>query len=116
MEFRLDKTANLHVPIGKVSFDEKKLYENLAALMEAIKKASPAAAKGTYIKRITMTSTMGPGCQSGSQPGPIDGGDTSRLHDLRADSRLTNRFAKDSRRCCCPAYQGWARRLNFLPR
>lgn len=61
VEFRLDKTANLHVPIGKVSFDQKKLYENLAALMEAVKKAKPAAAKGTYIKRLTITSTMGPG-------------------------------------------------------
>ncbi len=61
VEFRVDKTANLHVPIGKVSFEQKKLYENMAALMEAIKKATPAAAKGTYIKRVTVTSTMGPG-------------------------------------------------------
>jgi large subunit ribosomal protein L1 len=61
VEFRLDKTANIHVPLGKVSFDEQKLYENLAALMEAIKKARPAAAKGNFIKRITLTSTMGPG-------------------------------------------------------
>lgn len=61
VEFRVDKTSNLHVPIGKASFDEKKLYENLAALMEAVKKARPAAAKGTYIKRITLTTTMGPG-------------------------------------------------------
>lgn len=61
VEFRIDKTANLHVPIGKASFDEKKLYENLAALMEAVKKARPAAAKGTYIKRVTLTTTMGPG-------------------------------------------------------
>jgi large subunit ribosomal protein L1 len=61
VEFRVDKTANLHVPIGKVSFEQQKLYDNLAALMEAIKKARPAAAKGTYIKRVTVTSTMGPG-------------------------------------------------------
>jgi len=61
VEFRLDKTANIHVSIGKASFDEKKLFENFAALMEAIKKARPAAAKGNYIKHITMTSTMGPG-------------------------------------------------------
>jgi large subunit ribosomal protein L1 len=61
VEFRVDKTANLHVPIGKVSFEQNKLYENLAALMEAIKKARPAAAKGAFIKRITLTSTMGPG-------------------------------------------------------
>lgn len=61
VEFRLDKTANVHVPIGKASFDEKKLYENLSALMEAIKKAKPSGAKGNYIKRITVTTTMGPG-------------------------------------------------------
>lgn len=61
VEFRLDKTANVHVPIGKVSFDEKKLEENLAALMNAIKKARPAAAKGSYVKKVTLTSTMGPG-------------------------------------------------------
>lgn len=61
VEYRLDKTANLHVAIGKTSFEAKKLYENFAALMAAIKKSRPAAAKGTYIRRITMTSTMGPG-------------------------------------------------------
>jgi large subunit ribosomal protein L1 len=60
VEFRLDKTANLHVPIGKVSFTEEKLFENLAAFMEAVKKAKPSAAKGSYIRRITLTSTMGP--------------------------------------------------------
>lgn len=61
VEFRVDKTANLHIPVGKVSFDEEKLYDNLAALMESIKKARPASAKGTYIKRVTLTTTMGPG-------------------------------------------------------
>ncbi len=61
VEFRLDKTANIHVAIGKASFDENKLYENFAALMDAIRKARPAAAKGNYIRHITMTSTMGPG-------------------------------------------------------
>jgi large subunit ribosomal protein L1 len=61
VEFRVDKTSNLHIPVGKVSFEEKKLYENLAALMEAIKKARPSASKGTYIKRVTLTTTMGPG-------------------------------------------------------
>lgn len=61
VEFRLDKTANLHVPIGKVSFELQKLYDNMAALMDAIKKAKPSAAKGSYIRRITVTSTMGPG-------------------------------------------------------
>jgi large subunit ribosomal protein L1 len=61
VEFRVDKTANLHIPIGKASFGEKQLFENLAALMEAIRKARPAAVKGTFIRRITLTSTMGPG-------------------------------------------------------
>ncbi len=61
VEFRLDKTANIHAPIGKVSFDLDKLYENLTALMEAIRKAKPSGAKGSYIKRVTIASTMGPG-------------------------------------------------------
>ena len=61
VEFRLDKTANVHVNIGKVSFDVDKLYDNLASLMSAIRKAKPAAAKGTYVKKVTLTSTMGPG-------------------------------------------------------
>lgn len=61
VEFRIDKTANLHVPIGKSSFDTEKLYDNAAALMESVKKARPPAAKGTYIQRVTITTTMGPG-------------------------------------------------------
>ncbi|MEN6434660.1 MAG: 50S ribosomal protein L1 [Anaerolineaceae bacterium] len=61
VEFRLDKTANIHCPLGKVSFSEEQLYENFAALMEAIRKAKPSAAKGTYIRRITLSATMGPG-------------------------------------------------------
>jgi len=61
VEYRVDKTANIHVPIGKVSFSVESLTENLGAVMEAIVKARPAAAKGTYLKRITITSTMGPG-------------------------------------------------------
>ncbi len=61
VEFRVDKTANVHTPIGKASFDEDKLYDNLAALMDAVKKARPATTKGVYIKRVTLTTTMGPG-------------------------------------------------------
>jgi large subunit ribosomal protein L1 len=61
VEFRADRTANVHVPIGKVSFEPQKLYENMAALMEVIRKARPAAAKGAYVRRITITTTMGPG-------------------------------------------------------
>lgn len=61
VEFRLDKTANIHVAIGKVSFEADKLFENFAALMDAIRKARPAGAKGSFIKRITVATTMGPG-------------------------------------------------------
>jgi large subunit ribosomal protein L1 len=61
VEFRLDRTANMHVPIGKASFETQKLFENLAALLDAIKRARPASAKGTYVRRITICSTMGPG-------------------------------------------------------
>ncbi len=61
VEFRLDKTANIHVPIGKVSFDSQKLFENFAALMDAIKKAKPSGAKGIYVRKISVASTMGPG-------------------------------------------------------
>ncbi|MEZ4619474.1 MAG: 50S ribosomal protein L1, partial [Caldilineaceae bacterium] len=64
VEFRVDKTANIHVPIGKASFDEQKLLGNLAALMEAIMAAKPSALKGNYIHRITLTSTMGPGIRT----------------------------------------------------
>ncbi|NUQ86207.1 MAG: 50S ribosomal protein L1 [Anaerolineales bacterium] len=61
VEFRLDKTANIHVSVGKVSFSEDQLMDNFAALMNAVHKARPAGAKGDYIKRITLTTTMGPG-------------------------------------------------------
>ena len=61
VEFRLDKTANIHVQIGKASFSADNLFENFSALMEAIRKARPAAAKGNYIKHITVATTMGPG-------------------------------------------------------
>jgi large subunit ribosomal protein L1 len=61
VEFRVDRTANLHVPIGKVSFELEKLVENMAALMEVVKKARPASSKGTYIRKVTVSTTMGPG-------------------------------------------------------
>ena len=63
VEFRVDKTGIIHSPVGKISFDAPKLAENALALLSAIQKAKPAAAKGKYIKRITLTSTMGPGIQ-----------------------------------------------------
>ena len=60
IEYRLDKTAIAHCPIGKVSFESEKLSENLTALMEAIIKAKPATAKGTYVKSLYLSTTMGP--------------------------------------------------------
>ena len=60
VEYRVDKTAIVHCPIGKASFGQQKLVENLNALMDAIIKAKPAAAKGTYIKSLYLSSTMGP--------------------------------------------------------
>jgi len=61
IEFRVDKTGNVHAPIGKVSFSAVQLTENLAAFLETILKARPAAAKGTYLRTATISSTMGPG-------------------------------------------------------
>ncbi len=61
VEFRLDRLANIHAPLGKVSFDETKLRDNLAALIEAINAARPRDAKGQYIRSATLTTTMGPG-------------------------------------------------------
>mgnify|MGYP003281905154 CR=1 FL=1 len=61
VEYRLDKNNIIHVPVGKVSFGGEKLAENFAALMDAIVKAKPAAAKGQYLRSVTVASTMGPG-------------------------------------------------------
>lgn len=61
IEFRVDKTGNVHAPIGRVSFDVERLSENLSAFMDSIVRARPAAAKGAYIQSVTVTSTMGPG-------------------------------------------------------
>jgi large subunit ribosomal protein L1 len=61
VEYRVDKQSNVHVPIGKVSFDNEKLTENLNTIMDTLIKVKPSAAKGTYIKNIAIASTMGPG-------------------------------------------------------
>jgi large subunit ribosomal protein L1 len=61
VEFRLDRLANIHVPIGKVSFDEARLKDNLATFIDAINAARPREAKGQFIRAVTMTTTMGPG-------------------------------------------------------
>ena len=64
VEFRVDKTSNIHVPIGKASFSSAKLLQNLGSLMEALVAAKPTTLKGNYIHRVTLTSTMGPGVKT----------------------------------------------------
>src|SRR5512135_1147301 len=61
VEFKVDKTGNLHVPIGKVSFTPQQLMDNLTALMDAVNRAKPSGAKGIYVRRVTLASTMSPG-------------------------------------------------------
>jgi large subunit ribosomal protein L1 len=61
IEFRVDKGGNVHAPIGKVSFTPEQLGSNLAALMDALVRAKPAAAKGVYIRNVAVSSSMGPG-------------------------------------------------------
>lgn len=61
VEFRADRTANLHVPIGKVSFETEQLYENFAALIDAVRRSRPPSAKGAFFRTVVVTATMGPG-------------------------------------------------------
>ena len=61
IEYRVDRTGNLHAPVGRISFEDQKLSENLSAFMESVLRARPAAAKGTYVRSVTLSSTMGPG-------------------------------------------------------
>jgi len=66
VEFRVEKAGIIHAPVGKVSFEGEKLQENILALIDALVKAKPAAAKGTYMKKISLSSTMGPGVRCDS--------------------------------------------------
>ena len=61
VEFRVDRTSNIHAPFGKASFSEDQLSENLQSILDAVKRARPASVKGTYVKRIVLANTMGPG-------------------------------------------------------
>ncbi|MEZ4710512.1 MAG: 50S ribosomal protein L1 [Caldilineaceae bacterium] len=76
IEYRVDKTSNIHVPVGKASFDENKLLQNMGAIMEAVMAAKPAVLKGIYVHKAVLTSTMGPGI-------PLD---TSAALAMKADS------------------------------
>ncbi|MBI2914539.1 MAG: 50S ribosomal protein L1 [Firmicutes bacterium] len=67
VEYRINKEAGMHVPIGKVSFDEESLLRNFKALMEAVVKSKPAGAKGTYLRKVSVSSTMGPGVKVSPQ-------------------------------------------------
>jgi len=79
LEYRTDRGGNVHLPIGKRSFEERALLENYAALVEEIVRAKPSAAKGRYIKRITLTTTMGPGIR-------VDSTKTRDIADELAES------------------------------
>ena len=68
VEYRTDRTAIVHLVIGKASFDERKLLENYAAVIEELIRAKPSAAKGRYLRSITLTSTMGPGREGRPEP------------------------------------------------
>ena len=85
VEYRTDRTAIVHMVIGKASFDERKLLENYAAVIEELVRAKPSAAKGRYLRSITMASTMGPGVKV----------DPSRTRDIieEAPSPLQQRVA-----------------------
>ena len=68
VEFRLDRSAIIHVPLGKVSFEDDKLMGNLAAVVEAVVRAKPSGAKGQYVRTASLTTTMGPGIRLDLKP------------------------------------------------
>jgi large subunit ribosomal protein L1 len=71
VDYRVEKAGIVHAPVGKASFEEKKLVDNVMALIDALIRAKPAAAKGTYLKSITLSSTMGPGIKVDPQTLPV---------------------------------------------
>jgi len=77
--FRVDKHSNLHMIIGKASFSTENLIDNYAAALEEVLRAKPSAAKGKYVKKITVTTTMGPGI-------PVDPNVTRNFHDVPAEA------------------------------
>jgi large subunit ribosomal protein L1 len=87
LEYRTDRGANVHLPIGKRSFDERALLENYAALVEEIVRARPSAAKGRYIRQITLTTTMGPGIHV----------DSTRTRDIAEESAAADSSKEEAR-------------------
>jgi len=77
VEFRNDKTGNLHIPIGKASFDADKLLENAQAVVDAVNRVKPTGVKGIYVRRIVVTSSMGPGIRVVSNIANLQGGSAS---------------------------------------
>ncbi len=98
VEFRTNKEGGVHVPIGKASFDEKALQENFQALMDAIVKAKPAAARGQYVRRVAVSTTMGPGIRLNPQEAAVlrsgDGQLTSVATRLRYNRIFAQRFGR----------------------
>ncbi len=99
VEFRVDKTAIIHAPIGKISFDEKKLEENAAALIKAVLKAKPAAAKGKYFRTVSISSTMGPGVEI----------DTTSIGPRKASEETTMNRTEKAEAASRPSRAAWRR-------
>jgi large subunit ribosomal protein L1 len=77
VEFRVEKAGIVHAPIGKASFDVEALYENARALIDQLQKMKPSAAKGTYVRGVTVSTTMGPGVRVDASPAALAGGGSS---------------------------------------
>ncbi len=84
VEFRVDKTGIVHAPVGKTSFDSTRLVQNAHALVDSIVKAKPAAAKGKYLKSITVSSTMGPGVRIDTATVDVGDASTSGARTVRS--------------------------------
>ena len=107
INFRVDKQANLHLVIGKVSFDEKQLVENYAAALDEISRAKPATAKGTYLKKITFTHDHGPRHPGRPQPHPQP--------DRRRARRRARRLPPATTRASGAARDGTAAQPSYSP-
>ena len=114
IEFRVDRHGNLHFVIGKASFADRALVENYAAALEEVIRLKPAAAKGRYLRKITVTTTMGPGILVDPSPHPRRWPKSSRKPPRRADSCWLAEplCALPSRRACHDVGAPTARREN----